>query len=161
MTLFLGPLSDIYGRKRILLVPIVTGAISSLAMLIQSRQEMLSAFLLYGGSLLVGLGGGLGTFMSTLISYVTDSTPPERRTERLSLLMPFLALGQTAGTLCCGFLWGQAGASSIFILTFLANIIIIISVGFLKEKSKQAGESKNPRQHVFNLGVVEERYCRI
>ncbi|XP_072031625.1 proton-coupled folate transporter-like [Amphiura filiformis] len=143
MTLVLGPLSDIYGRKKILLIPVITGAISALGMLIQSQQLDLSPVLIYGACSFIGFGGGLGTFVSTLISYVTDSTLPEHRTERLSMLLPFLALGQTVGTLCSGILWEQTGAPVMFILAFLGNIIIIISLLFLEESSRKEDDNKD------------------
>ena len=143
MTLILGPLSDMYGRKKILAIPVVTGTIATVCFLVQSQVQEISLALLYGACAIIGLGGGLGTFVSTLISYVTDSTPPEHRTERLSLLLPMLALGQTISTLCSGIIWEQAGAFVMFVLTFISNIIIIISLLFLEESQTGSDDDKD------------------
>ena len=42
------------------------------------------------GGILWGCGGGIAAFMSAISNYVTDTTPEETRTEKLSKIFPFI-----------------------------------------------------------------------
>ena len=152
MTLVWGSLSDVVGRKVILMLPAAAGVISAASMLFQSLQTTLSPGLLYSTSLMVGFSGGLGTFMSTMISYVMDGSSKDQRTAKMGKLMPAIPLGQTIGSLCSGFLYEQFGASTIYLLLVLSNIAIFVMLFYLKEAAKTNTSGGDKDHGVLSLG---------
>ncbi|XP_072031748.1 lysosomal proton-coupled steroid conjugate and bile acid symporter SLC46A3-like [Amphiura filiformis] len=149
VTLVLGPLSDIYGRKRIVLIPTVTTTFLALTMLYQSMQPNVMPSVLYIGSFLSGIGGGIMAFMSLTINYVTDSTPEEQRTEKLSKVLPFFLVGQIIGGLASGIVAEYIGTNTVYVIFVTTTLLTVFFIAVFMEDRKTTSESDN-----FSLQMI-------
>ena len=144
ITLLLGPLSDIYGRKRIVLIPTVANAIHAVSLLHQSLSPTVLPSVLYAGALLSGLGGGIMAFMSLVTNYVNDITPEEQRTQKLSKVMPFFLVGQTVGGLASGQVAEYIGTPTVYSIYLFSTLLCVFFIAvFMEDVIPPGNESKS------------------
>lgn len=152
VTLILGPISDIYGRKRVVLITVVTTLPLALSMVYQSATPELSPTVLYTGALLSGLGGGIGAFLTTVINYVTDITPEDQRTQKLSAVLPFMMLGQTLGGPLSGMGLEYVGATSVYVVFLITTLLTLFVVVVFMEQPRVTTSSEKPKS--FSLQII-------
>ncbi len=150
VTLLLGPLSDVYGRKHIVLIPSITTVFLAASLLYQSIQPAVTPSALYIGAVLSGLGGGIGAFMSLVINYVTDITPEDQRTEKLSKVMPFFLVGQTIGGLTSGIVAEYIGTNTVYVIFLVSTLLTVFFVAvFMEDYRTTESESQS-----FSLQMI-------
>ena len=138
MTVILGTLSDRKGRRKILIVPCTGVAIYAIIMFIQIKLRFLSPFLMYGGSLAVGLTGGRSTFLTIVMCHITDRSPAEGRAKSLSTLIGFMALGSIIGNISTRMLSWMFGMSTIFLIVLVCQIVSIVFIMVFLQEPEQA-----------------------
>ena len=80
--LFIGPLSDRYGRKLLLTINIIMLCVNN-GLGIAVIHFRLKLYYLLVAAFGFGLGGNLTGFLMTLMSYISDVTPQDRRPFRI------------------------------------------------------------------------------
>ncbi|XP_033631580.1 proton-coupled folate transporter-like [Asterias rubens] len=146
-SLLLGSASDKFGRGKILMLTCLGGGILALCFIAQSSLSYLSPTLLLIGYTAMGLSGSIGTFMATLFDYITDVTPADERTRRLSVVQPFAGLGTILGMLLSGIVLKYLGFMAVYLI-FLATqtVVLFLAYKFMQvqpksDESKTAGQS--------------------
>ncbi|XP_072166936.1 proton-coupled folate transporter-like [Diadema setosum] len=152
--LILGAQSDKVGRKPIMLMPIVGSTLLVFTLLLGSLLQKASMMFLLTSSVVLGLSGGIGTFMTAVTNFVTDSTPEEQRTERLSKTMPFMGLGMIAGFISSGFLTQTFGVTAVYLIDFLMMISVVYVVVFHLEEPSRESSADDGRIKDKPIGVV-------
>eukprot|EP00092_Neocalanus_flemingeri_P040034 GFUD01043604.1.p1 GENE.GFUD01043604.1~~GFUD01043604.1.p1 ORF type:complete len:483 (+),score=90.62 GFUD01043604.1:175-1623(+) len=116
-SLFAGSYSDQVGRRPLLAIPFLGNIFSYLAILINLYwwDQLPAEFLLTSG--IAGLSGGYVCLNIGLYSYIADTTLPEKRTCRMSILNGIFSLGFVIGV--------QLGAA-----TASYWVVILLSLGF-------------------------------
>lgn len=130
-TLVLGPLSDHLGRKWAIAPPIAGTLLKSLCCVLVVRLDG-SLWWLSVGAVLEGLGGFyIGTLMGCF-SYIADTTTPERRMFRITVLEMCAFIAGLLGPLgvghiisAWGFLWPLVLAASGFAINLLYVIFLV------------------------------------
>ena len=104
--LTLGPLSDRYGRK-ILLVTAVVGALlqSVIALIIVNFQ--LSPYFFILASFFTGMCGDFTGLLAGAFSYIADVSTPKWRTFRIGMIEGMLAIGGAVGQFLSGYWLNQ------------------------------------------------------
>ncbi|MGE4265853.1 MAG: MFS transporter [Deferribacterales bacterium] len=97
-----GKLSDIYGRRKVIIPFLLILAVATFCLPFLSNIYML-AFI---GAL---FGLGFGAFMPALSAYVVDKTEPHERAGALAFFTSFMDVGITTGAIVLGIVGGHFG----------------------------------------------------
>ena len=132
--LFLGPLSDMHGRKPPM-IGVLIGFISlSLVYLAVAIFKTLPAEVMYLGTLLVSLSGTWVVFNMSVYSYVADITSPETRTKRMGFADAIWYLGSPMGTFLGGYIYKYGGYVGVYSTSaFIWTLSLLYLIIFVKE----------------------------
>lgn len=146
---FLSTLSDTYGRKPFILIPIVGIVIRSVLFVIGIHFELdLSWFILF--LLLEGSTGGLLSQITVLFSYVADITEKgEQRILLLVIIEVIAGLGGLLGSLSSGYLIKEFGfVLPTFISTLCLFAALVLMGVFLPESLPPECKSRSKRLNI-------------
>ncbi|WP_378956698.1 MFS transporter [Pelosinus sp. sgz500959] len=127
-----GKLSDLYGRRKVIL-PFLT--LLAIATFLLPFLQNVSLLVLIGGC----FGLGFGAFMPALNAYVVDKTLPHERASALAFFTAFMDVGITTGAVILGIVgqyWGYATMYSV------AGIIVSLGVILFATCSKESYPQK-------------------
>lgn len=152
MATILGPLSDRFGRKVIMMLPSLGAVVAAINFILNSFYIDWPVETLLLSGLAMGITGNLGTFFVSVVSYITDITDPASRMKRLGLLEAMVYIGGTIGLVSGGAVTEHVGFAAVFFLYLsLHTIILVYIVVFLKESlpehervTKQNGSAGSP-----------------
>ncbi len=131
-----GRIADIYGRKKVYSWGAVVFLITSCLLLLTNSEEMLLTL-----RVIQGIGGAM-TF-STSVAILTSAFPTGNRGRVLGLVTASVYIGFTIGPFLGGILTELFGWRSIFFVTSLVGLIIVVLVFWkLKGDWIEAGEQK-------------------
>ena len=139
----LGSLSDVYGRKKILLLSLFGSALGYLLFGIGG-----SLFILFLGRIIDGITAGN---TSVLFAYISDNTQQKDRIKWFGYISAAMGIGKIGGPVLGGILGGISIALPFYITAFLMLISGLIVYFFLPE-SKQKKQSMKEVNHInFNV----------
>ena len=133
--LLLGALSDRIGRKKVLLMPCIGAFLFGMVMIFQVGIPIVHLPLVVLSCLIFGVSGGIHTFITAAINMITDSTPEEYRTERISRTMPFIGLGVLVGMVSSGLLPKFLSIVPVYLLFTTCQAIVILVVLFFVDET--------------------------
>jgi MFS family permease len=112
-SLFLGPWSDVNGRKPVMILPLIGIIFNQFIYLGNTYFTSLKAeFILL--SCLGNILGGFSCFLVGMYSYISDVTRLRSRTSRVALMDLFMFLGFPVGTFISGPLFKFGGYYTVF-----------------------------------------------
>ena len=121
----LGPWSDSYGRKPLMIIPLIGYSISQFVFIINTYLTFLKAEYL----LITSIGsicGGFTGFLIGMYGYISDSTDEESRTSRIAFIDFAANLGYPLGMYVSGPLFTYGGYYSIFGLVSFRLLVTCI-----------------------------------
>lgn len=145
---FLGQLSDRYGRVPLLVISQFGSAVSFFMMAAAGSVGML-----FAARLLDGITGGN---IIVAQAYITDITPPEKRTQGLGYIYAVFGLGFIVGPALGGLLSAWLGARLPFVIAGAAALITAAMSWLLLDETvtaEQPGQGTG-RRRALDLGVV-------
>jgi EmrB/QacA subfamily drug resistance transporter len=116
-----GRLADIRGRKRVFTYGIIIDAVASILAAFSPSGMLLISF-----RALQGIGGAM--IFGTGVAIVTSVFPMAERGKALGINVAAVYVGLSLGPPIGGFLTGQFGWRSIFVLDVLLGLVVIIAV---------------------------------
>lgn len=159
MSILMGAYSDRRGRKLPIIAPILGYILSSALFVAFTYYEETPAAYLCLAVLPRALGGGLIAFNSSCLSYVSDISTKERRTERVAMVEAALFLGTPIGTIVGGYLSTPSLIMYAYVLGIGLDVIVCIYLALvIRNPSSVTGSSCNVREHLhdfFDLGNVK------
>ena len=136
ISLLIGPLSDKYGRRPVLLIPIIGHIIGQCSYLANVYFWKASAdYILLAAS--YALFGGNTTFLIGLYSYVADTSTTESRTSRVSVVDVALLAGVLVGTFASAPVFEKFGFTGTFGLTLALLVINFLYIFICLEESRK------------------------
>ncbi len=138
-TLFLGPWSDIHGRKIPLVVFLVGLTLGQIGYVVNSSfMSLRKEWILILASLPYTLSGGKMVMDLCLFSYISDVSSVESRTWRISVLDVFLFGGVPVGNLLGAYLYQRVGFARTFAAaagcTFTALVYCVL---FMRDDARK------------------------
>jgi len=164
-TMFAGPISDTYGRKPLILIPLFGYFILNFVYLVNSIwfHQLKVEFLLF--ECLQDLTGGSIVFFLATKCFIVDITNEENRTTRMAVLDAFYSVGYLAGLPLGNYIKKQFGYIYLFSLTLgLVICAMIYTALFIKdsyhliteEQKKIFDEERDSNQLKCDRGVIKK-----
>ena len=144
-SLLLGSWSDKFGRKVVILLPLIGSSCEAISAIINIHFYDTSPAYLLIGNIISGMFGGFSMILMALFAYMADITEDKsNRTLRIGLLESMTFLGGTIGELTSGVLIEHLGFLAPFIIILSFNILTILYVlVVLRESYSPPEEYKN------------------
>ncbi|OWB72210.1 hypothetical protein B5S31_g1917 [[Candida] boidinii] len=131
----LGSLSDIYGRKKILLLSLaatILGKFLDILILMPSSTIAPHPYALVFSSMVTSLGGSMFVVLALSNSYTLDCIEPNMRTQSLGIIYAFFHIGMAVGPFLGSYLINDIGFPLIQILkTSLTGFILLFVISLL------------------------------
>lgn len=146
---WLGRLSDRHGRLPVLVFSQIGTAISFVVLALATGPGWL-----FAGRILDGITGGN---IIVAQAYVTDITPPDRRTQSLGLIFAAFGLGFSVGPVLGGVIAAAAGSDALFFTAAGAAALTVVLTWLTLDESltpDQRAAHKDARQAGLRLADV-------
>jgi MFS family permease len=134
--IFLGGLSDKYGRKPVILLGLIVSSIFYVGMMFFTRFE--SCFLV---SAIGGIGSALAT--SATSAYILDISDENHRSRIQGIRGSFMALGEAIGPLLAVFISNQITPKSMFMVSAIIGIAVAFMVMIILRARRQTDAAKS------------------
>jgi len=152
-TMFLGHYSDIRGRRKAIIPPLIGGVIRSLLTLFVVHFK-LNLYILLVGTVMDAFSGGVITEISACLSYISDISTESDRSLRLLVLELSLAFGVAVSSIGAGYIIQDYGFFWAFMLSFAAFTLIALFTAVLLKETVVVVEDAN----VFSMSHLIETW---
>lgn len=137
-TLFIGPWTDKYGRRPVLILTAVGFFLSYATLTILSLLTIpFSAWFYIFAFGFSALSGGHITFFVAIYSYVADISTPETRSKNLLLLEIFMSAGIVTGFLSSSYVYAWCGTTIVMLIATISSFIVALWNIFILEESRK------------------------
>uniref|UniRef100_T1JMB4 Major facilitator superfamily (MFS) profile domain-containing protein n=1 Tax=Strigamia maritima TaxID=126957 RepID=T1JMB4_STRMM len=146
LTLFIGAWSDKNGRKFLLTLPTLGGAIGMVMMIFNAyyMTEMNVNYILVA-AIPYALGGNFLTIMTGGMSYMADITDTSQRTVRFGFVQSAFLCGNSIGLLSGGMIFDKFGYITVYVVNLIIYILALmyILIGVKETIHLPAGQTSN------------------
>eukprot|EP00800_Vazella_pourtalesii_P020399 TRINITY_DN7194_c3_g1_i1.p1 TRINITY_DN7194_c3_g1~~TRINITY_DN7194_c3_g1_i1.p1 ORF type:complete len:482 (-),score=97.78 TRINITY_DN7194_c3_g1_i1:236-1681(-) len=144
LTIFIaGALSDVIGRKLILITALVASILSSVIFLLISLFKLHPYFILLP-ELVDGLGGNHQSVTIAVSSMVADLTTHKRRTFRLSIMEACILMGTFLFQVLSGYLLNWVGFLWSFVIVIVMYVVTLLYILCVPESLSKAAKPPSP-----------------
>ena len=152
----IGRWSDVGGRKRAMVIPIIGYLIGSLIWIYVTYTNSKLWYLLLG-EFFLGVTGDFSALLAVCNAYLADITSERERTFRLILVGITIELGTGASQIIVGYLVVRQGFGVPFWFIVAAMLISLLYISFLMQESREkTGEFKD--LELFNNRLLDDIY---
>ncbi|KAJ8925662.1 hypothetical protein NQ315_009507 [Exocentrus adspersus] len=170
LCLFIGPWSDRFGRKPVIIVSLIGGTLSLLLVSIFSYFPKLSPWYSVVCSIPVLVTGGGAAYLSVILSYITDVSNEESRGMRMALFEGVLAGGILLGNISSSYLFYATSYVWVFAIAAAISALGLLYTIFFIPESLQNPETQGKLRGFFQISNLmdmalttfkrRERYIR-
>ena len=159
MCLFLGPWSDRYGRKKVMIFIFIGSLMSVTWLLIVSyiaeNIAVVSPWNYMCAQLPYMMFGGLPTVVITILCYITDQTTAKNRSTRLTTVEVIIFGSVLIAMASSSFILEWTNASTLFLISFVCISVGTLIVAFFVEESIHVKEDVTIMEQFKNLFTVD------
>ena len=149
--LFAGAWSDMYGRRFLIVLPLIGLIVLNIVFMIFAYIEVPPDWLLFEA--LQDITGGMSVLMMGAFAHAPDVSTPKWRTVRFGFLETAFLLGSTIGTGVSGPLYRISGHAPIYILSVFVVLLGIMAVPLFVKKPKIADRLEGKLVDLSHLRV--------
>ncbi|XP_051131325.1 uncharacterized protein LOC127251605 [Andrographis paniculata] len=139
----IGNLSDVYGRKKMLLIPLVLAVIPTAILSCKRTTDFFYAF--YAFKCLTGMITGGGVICISL-AYLADNVSERTRISAFGVLSGVTSVANVIGTLSARFL----STSDIFLVSTAASAVAVVYTALLVKEESHNDDSNSLEQPILN-----------
>ncbi|XP_067681037.1 proton-coupled folate transporter-like [Haliotis asinina] len=161
-TILLGSLSDRYGRKLSMLLPI-SGLVSKLIVYLIVFELDLPLGYLFIGNAIEGFSGGFGTMLTAIFGCAADITPVgPKRGFRMAVIQAVMSLGSASGSLVAGVWTEEANFKQpLYFLIALSGATLLFTIFIFPETRRNLPkESLSVKEHLKLLKKSIQFYTK-
>ncbi|XP_049818956.1 proton-coupled folate transporter isoform X2 [Aethina tumida] len=156
--LFVGPWSDKFGRKPLILSPLLGYTLGFLALVVISLFPNASPWYFVISSLPVCMTGGVPTFITGVLSHITDVTTPANRGMRMGIFEAMIGIGIFLGNICSSYAFYALGYTAVFgIATSCCCLSLLMSYFFVPETLENK-ETEGYFRGFFNASNIVDMF---
>nr|CAH7748371.1 unnamed protein product [Callosobruchus chinensis] len=156
LCIFIGPWSDRFGRKPVLVMNLIGFASTAVLVLIYCLFDNLSPWYLALSSLPETVTGGFATFFTMVISYMADTSTEDSRAMRMVVFEAVLTVGTLLGSMTSSYIFYMTSYQAIFGIAAVCHIIAVLYTWFLVPESVRNVETENKVSEFFILDNVKD-----
>lgn len=146
VTIALGSLTDIFGRKIGLALPSLGGMMQGLWSLLVVKFN-LSPYYFIIGYFVSGMTGGYASAIASATSYIADVSSLRWRTLRIAIIESGIAFGRGMGQLTVGYWLEESKCNFIPLLCFYTALFAFLSIyGILIPDTHSERKERNPKK---------------
>ncbi|XP_058828275.1 proton-coupled folate transporter-like isoform X1 [Topomyia yanbarensis] len=165
--LFMGPWSDRFGRKPVMMIPCIGYFITYIcktAICHFSSSLNLSPWLYVAAFIPAAITGGTSVVCAGMFSFLTDITTEQNRTVRMGILQACTLAGAFLGMMSSSFILAWTNASTVFLIsastmlfaTFYVKLVIVDSVS-RRQVDQFSGNCAKLRE-IFRLDLLKDMF---
>lgn len=155
MSLFLGPWTDKYGRKKVIFATslgfTLTLASFCVVSILSETDMILNPWIFILPNIPVVLSGGWPSMILAVLCYTTDLTNDTNRSSRLTIIEIIIFLGVILGTIGSSFILNLTSATTVFIIGGTCCLTATTYILFVVEESVQNVEDASLGQKICEL----------
>lgn len=156
VTLFVGPWSDKFGRKKVICASFVGYSLSltsfSVISFIADHQRVIDPWIYVLPNIPIILTGGWPTMVSAIFSYATDKSNDANRSSRLAIIDMMITFGFFTGTASSSFILELTSATTVFIIsTICVTLATVYGIIFIDESVKVTND-------LSTFGMIRELF---
>ncbi|VEN61032.1 unnamed protein product [Callosobruchus maculatus] len=156
LCIFIGPWSDRFGRKPVLVVNLIGFATSAVLVLIYCLFDKLSPWYLALCSLPETVTGSFPTFFTMVLSYISDTSTEENRAMRMVVFEAIVTVGSLLGSMGGPYIFYMTSYQAIFGIAAICHFIALLYTWFLVPESVTNIETENKIKEFFVLDNVKD-----
>ncbi|XP_053687663.1 tetracycline resistance protein, class D [Sabethes cyaneus] len=163
-SMFIGPWSDKYGRKPVLLATF-TGSLFSYSLLalicFLSGRYVVDPWYYILAFIPAALSGGNCALITGVFCYITDVTNEQNRAVKMGVLEAALFGGLLLGTLSSSFILRWSNSTTVFAIAAVAILLGILYITFYIDESIQPNEMDNSScklREIFRFELVSDLF---
>ncbi|CAK1552498.1 unnamed protein product [Leptosia nina] len=126
LSLFLGVWSDTYGRKPLVVWPLLGMSISSGLVVVYSMMDNLGPWWFILTVIPMSMSGGFTALFTGAFCYLSDITSKEKRSLRMTIVEASVSVGSVIGSLVSSYLLRAVG--NVYLLLITASLCVIAYV---------------------------------
>lgn len=153
MCFLLGPWSDKYGRKPVLIATLGGMMISSVLRTVITAIPNISPWYLVIGLLPSCLVGGLAAAIAVVLCYIIDVTNEQERVVKMYIFECLIGLGSIIGSLTCSQALLAFNYSGVFGISTICVVVALLYVIFLLPESVQQVHTEGKFRTLFSLST--------
>ena len=153
LTLLYGAWSDRHGRKFPMVVPSIGSALAVVVYLTSLQCGKQALFLILLGASIQGAFGKGSVVSMAVISYVSDITEPEKRTQRFGRLMAMNFIGQFIGSLLSSILQTFSLAATFLVVSATTVLGVFVVVLCIPQSVPEQTEGKENESNCAFFGL--------
>ncbi|XP_058459673.1 proton-coupled folate transporter-like [Malaya genurostris] len=165
--LFLGPWSDRFGRKPVIIIPCIGYFITFITEAVICHFSFsfnLTPWLYVVAHIPAAMTGGVAVVCTGMFSFLTDITTEQNRTVRMGILQGCILAGAFLGIMSSSFILAWTNASTIFLISGCTILFGVIFVYFAIEDSvpRRQGDACNGLatrlREIFRLDLLKDMF---
>ncbi|CAH0551578.1 unnamed protein product [Brassicogethes aeneus] len=156
LCIFIGPWSDRFGRKPLIIAPTIGYTISFICAVIFTLLPNLSPWYFILSNIPICLTGGMPIFITGVLSHVTDITSAENRGMRMGIVEATLGIGIFLGNLCSSYIFFAIGYAGVFGIAAGISFFTFLLVWFFIPETLESNENEGYFKGFFDLSNIKE-----
>ncbi|KYB26390.1 probable peptidoglycan muropeptide transporter SLC46 [Tribolium castaneum] len=154
--LVIGPWSDRFGRKPILIIPVFGFIVTYLLLALFAVLENLSPWYILLCSIPILVTGGVSSYLTVLLCYITDVTNENNRGMRMGVFEALLSLGIFLGNVSSSYIFAATNYSTVFLLSSACCLLNLLFTMFFIPESITSPESEGRLKGLFQFDNVTD-----
>jgi PCFT/HCP family folate transporter-like MFS transporter 1/3 len=154
--LFVGPWSDRFGRKPILIIPIIGYLLFYVFFAVFASLENISPWYSLVCSIPVYVTGGGASYLTVLLCYITDVTREANRGMRMGVFEAVLSLGILMGNVSSSYVFSVTNYLGTFLISATCCFLNVIFTVFLIPESLINPETEGRLKNLFQLSNITD-----
>ncbi|XP_044264004.1 tetracycline resistance protein, class C-like isoform X2 [Tribolium madens] len=154
--LVIGPWSDRFGRRPVLIIPVLGYVVSYMLLALLAVLENLSPWYFLLCSIPVLATGGLSSYLTVLLCYITDVTNESNRGMRMGVFEALLALGIFLGNVSSSYVFEATNYPTVFLISSAFCMLNLLFTIFFIPESITTPESEGRLKGLFQFENVTD-----
>lgn len=164
LSLFIGPWSDKFGRKPMIIASLIGFFFTYLIICILcavSHAYIINPWYYVLASIPIALGGGICTLITGMFCYTADITSEKNRAVRMGVVEAALFVGLLVGSFSSSYIYNWSNSTVVFGLSTGSVGIALLYAVFFLEESKEINEleESNMIRELFRFELVKEMFA--